>query len=92
MILFAAARSAASVSPIRAAFSVPVFDRKKHCIGSLACHFSQVHNPTSEEIKRNEMWAEMIAHVISQFSVTVAVEESPASVFEKSLDSGAVRL
>jgi GAF domain-containing protein len=72
--LFAAARSAALVSPIRAAFSVPVFDWKKHCIGSLACHFSEVHNPTNDEIQRSETWAEMIAHVISQFTTTVAVQ------------------
>lgn len=90
--LFAVARSAALLSPIRAAFSVPIFDRKKECLGSLACHFSEVHNPTSEEIKRNETWAEMIAHVISQFSVTDAVKESPARVLEKSLDSGPVHL
>ena len=65
--LFASAKAAALVSPIRAAFSVPVIDDRSECLGSLACHYDKAHTATREEIKRNETWAGLIAHAISQY-------------------------
>jgi len=52
--LFASARAAAEVSPIRAAFSVPVIDENRECLGSLACHYSEVHTASPAEIRGNE--------------------------------------
>ncbi len=66
--LFASAREAALVSPIQAAFSVPILDRQNQCLGSLACHYSEPHTPTHDEIHRNEIWATMIAHTISTYT------------------------
>ena len=66
--LFATARDAAVVSPIRAAFSVPVIDYKGECLASLACHYAEPHTPTNDEIERNELWATMIAHALSEHS------------------------
>jgi signal transduction protein with GAF and PtsI domain len=65
--LFASARTAALASPIRAAFSVPVIDDKHACIGSLACHFTGPHRPSREDIERNQTWATLIAHIISEY-------------------------
>lgn len=72
--LFAAARQAAVESPIRAAFSVPVIDANDEAIGSLACHFSEVHTPTSSEIERNRTWASLIAYTISQYKEAARTE------------------
>ena len=66
--LFASAKKAAQVSPIRAAFSVPVIDEKGDCLGSLGCHYDHPHVPDKADIERNEIWASMIAHVISRYS------------------------
>jgi GAF domain-containing protein len=66
--LFASARKAAQVSPIRSAFSVPVIDEKGDCLGSLGCHYDHPHVPAKEDIERNEIWASMIAHVICRYS------------------------
>ena len=65
--LFASARSAALVSPIRAAFSVPVIDDDHECIGSLACHYAEPHVPELEDIRRNEIWASQMAHLLTQY-------------------------
>jgi signal transduction protein with GAF and PtsI domain len=65
--LFASARTAATLSPIRSGFSVPVIDQNQECIGSLACHFREPHTPTTEEIERNQTWATLIAHIISEY-------------------------
>lgn len=65
--LFASAKEAALVSPIRAAFSVPVIDDSGKVLGSLACHYDKPHTATSEEIKRNQTWAEMMAHTIAEY-------------------------
>jgi GAF domain-containing protein len=70
--LFASAKSAALVSPIRAAFSVPVMDEAGACLGSLACHYRDVHVATPSEIKGNETWARLIAHAISQHQAPLA--------------------
>lgn len=65
--LFASAKQAAQLSPIRSAFSVPVITLSGECLGSLACHYADIHVPTPEEIKRNETWAEMMAHAIVEY-------------------------
>jgi GAF domain-containing protein len=65
--LFESAKKAALESPIRAAFSVPIIDDRDHCLGSLACHYSEAHIPPKEAIKRNEEWASLLAHAISQY-------------------------
>jgi GAF domain-containing protein len=57
--LFAEARAAAEASPIRAAFSVPVFDGDR-VIGALACHYQNPHTPTPWDIERNESFAKLI--------------------------------
>jgi GAF domain-containing protein len=69
--LFASAKAAALVSPIRAAFSVPVIDDRNECLGSLACHYDKSHTATREEIERNQTWAGLIAHVISQYKAAL---------------------
>jgi GAF domain-containing protein len=63
--LFAAAREAALNSPIRAGFSIPVLDGAGQCIGVLACVFREPHTPTTDDILRNETWADLIGHSIS---------------------------
>ena len=65
--LFESAREAAMKSPIRAGFSVPVIDENGNCLGCLASQYDEVHAATSEEIVRNQTWAEMIAHTISVY-------------------------
>jgi GAF domain-containing protein len=65
--LFSTARSAAEISPIRAAFSVPAIAEDGECLGSLACHYSKTYAPTAEQIRNNEIWANMVAHTISQY-------------------------
>lgn len=75
--LFASAKKAAQVSPIRAGFSVPVIDEKGYCLGSLGCHYDRPHVPANEDIQRNEIWATMIAHVISQYRGQGTAEPAP---------------
>jgi len=58
--LFAEGRDGAANSPIRAAFSVPVFEGHT-VIASLACHFTSPHTPTSVDIDRNQHFARLIA-------------------------------
>jgi GAF domain-containing protein len=69
--LFEVARAAAVVSPIRAAFSVPVIDDKHECLGSLACHYDRIHTASREEIDRNGTWAGLIAHAMSQYKAAL---------------------
>jgi len=57
--LFAEGRAGAEASPIRAAFSVPLLDGETS-IGSLACHYTQPHEPTKLDIERNEVFAKLI--------------------------------
>ena len=82
--LFASAKQAAQVSPIRAAFSVPVIDERGDCLGSLACHYDRPHVPRNEDIERNEIWATMIAHVISQYRAQGSAQ--PAAVLKNAQD------
>jgi GAF domain-containing protein len=58
--LFADGRDGAVNSPIRAAFSVPVFEGDK-VIASLACHYPAPHTPTALDIDRNQHFARLIA-------------------------------
>jgi GAF domain-containing protein len=74
--LFASARDAALRSPIRAAFSVPIVNDAGECFGSLACHYGKPHSPLPEEIQRNETWAGMIAHVMSQYRAATVADSS----------------
>jgi len=57
--LFAEGRAGAEDSPIRAAFSVPVFDGDR-VIGALACHYENPYTPTPWDIERNESFAKLI--------------------------------
>ena len=61
--LFAEGRDGASNSPIRAAFSVPVFQGDA-VIASLACHYTAPHMPSAVDIDRNEHFARLIAITI----------------------------
>jgi GAF domain-containing protein len=72
--LFAPAREAALVSPIRAAFSVPVIDKTGECFGSLACHYRETHTASREEIDSNKVWAAMIAHAMSHYKAAGLAE------------------
>lgn len=58
--LFAEGRDGAVNSPIRAAFSVPVFEQDQ-VIASLACHYVAPHSPTALDLERNEHFARLIA-------------------------------
>ena len=64
--LFASAREAARVSPIRAGFSVPVIDGEGRVIASLACHYDKPFTPTNYDIERNKMFAKLIAAAIDE--------------------------
>ena len=70
--LFASAKEAALVSPIRAAFSIPVIDDTGRVLGSLACHYDKPHTATDDEIKRNQTWAGLVAHTMSQYKAALA--------------------
>jgi len=72
--LFASAREDAFVSPIRAAFSVPVIDKAGECFGSLACHYGEIHTASREEIDSNKVWAAMIAPSMSRYKAAGLVE------------------
>jgi GAF domain-containing protein len=65
--LFESAKKPALESPIRAAYSVPIIDDRKHCLGSLACHYSVAHIPPKEAIQHNEEWASLLDQAISQY-------------------------
>ena len=58
--LFVEGREGADASPIRAAFSVPVFDGD-NVIAALACHFKTAHTPSALDIERNQVFARLIA-------------------------------
>lgn len=64
--LFASARAAAEVSPIRAGFSVPVVDSEGAVIAALGCHYEQPFTPTNYDIERNQMFAKLIAAAIEE--------------------------
>jgi signal transduction protein with GAF and PtsI domain len=72
---FSSARRAAVDSPIKAAFSVPVI-QNGICIGSLACHYSEQHLATNEDIDRNRIWATMLAHILSVYTGTYQPDDT----------------
>jgi len=74
--LFAEGREGASNSPIRAAFSVPVFQGDE-VIASLACHYIAPHIPSAVDIDRNEHFARLIAITLKGRGITVP----PAPIF-----------
>ena len=80
--LFAEGREGAVASPIRAAFSVPVFDGER-AVASLACHFNAPHSPSELEIERNEVLAKLIGISLrgaaSSFTAPVFISPSPGS-------------
>ena len=85
--LFADGRAGAEASPIRAAFSVPVFAGDR-VIGSLACHYTSPYTPTPWDIERNESFAKLIGvalmelHGITPQQVPIddaAIEQAMAS-------------
>lgn len=71
--LFADGRAGAEASPIRAAFSVPLLDGDA-AIASLACHFTQPHEPTRLDIERNEVFAKLITITLRGRRWTPATE------------------
>lgn len=73
--LFEEGRAGAEASPIRAAFSVPVFDGER-VIASLACHYAFVYTPTAWDIGRNESFAKLIGIALMELRAA-APEEVP---------------
>ena len=73
--LFADGRAAAEASPIRAGFSVPVFDGDR-AIGALACHYQNAYTPTPWDIERNESFAKLIGIALMELR-GLAPEEVP---------------
>ncbi|HEX7894641.1 MAG TPA: GAF domain-containing protein [Terriglobales bacterium] len=63
--LFADGRAGAEASPIRAGFSVPVFDGER-VVGSLACHYENPYTPTPWDIERNESFAKLIGIALTE--------------------------
>ena len=57
--LFAEGRKGACESPIKAAFSVPVF-QDAEAVASLACHYAAPCVPSAVDIDRNEHFARLI--------------------------------
>ena len=73
--LFADGRAGAETSPIRAGFSVPVFDGDR-VIGSLACHYDTAYTPTPWDIERNESFAKLIGVALMELH-GIAPQEVP---------------
>jgi len=79
--LFADGRDGAANSPIRAAFSVPVFQGDA-VIASLACHYTAPHVPSAVDIDRNEHFARLIAITLKGRGVMTL----PAPIFARASD------
>ncbi len=73
--LFADGRAGAVASPIRAAFSVPVFDGDR-VIGALACHYETPYTPSPWDIERNESFAKLIGVALMELR-GIAPQEVP---------------
>lgn len=71
--LFEEGRAGALESPIRAAFSVPVFENEQ-VVGSLACHYAAPYNPTPSDIERNENFAKLIGAALSELRAGASIE------------------
>ncbi len=72
---FADGRAGAEASPIRAGFSVPVFDGDR-VIGALACHYKNAYTPTPWDIERNESFAKLIGIALVELR-GIAPQEVP---------------
>jgi GAF domain-containing protein len=70
--LFAEGLKGAENSLIRAAFSVPVFQRDR-VIASLACHYAAPHTPSALDIERNEHFARLIAIILTSHRIETAL-------------------
>lgn len=64
--------AAAHHTPIRACFSVPIVGRSGTVHGSLACHFKKVHAPSTYDIERNELFAQLIAFALEEAEISTA--------------------
>ncbi len=73
--LFADGRAGAEASPIRAGFSVPVFDGDR-VIGALACHYENPYTPSPWDIERNESFAKLIGIALMELR-GIAPQEVP---------------
>jgi GAF domain-containing protein len=80
--LFTEGRGGAVASPIRAAFSVPVFDGEK-VIASLACHFTTPHAPSAVDVERNEAFARLMGIVLRGRMPIAFAEPFFASALDK---------
>jgi GAF domain-containing protein len=63
-------------SPIRAGFSVPIFNGD-HVIGSLGCHYKNPYTPTPWDIERNESFAKLIGIALQELR-GIAPSAAPA--------------
>jgi GAF domain-containing protein len=79
--LFADGVRGAQNSPIRAAFSVPVFAGDV-ATGSLACHYQNPYTPSPWDIERNESFAKLIGIALMELRGTapegLLVHDSPS--------------
>ncbi len=57
---------------INASFSVPVIGHDGRVHGSLACHFTRVHRPSTYDVERNELFARLIAYSLEESSSAAA--------------------
>jgi GAF domain-containing protein len=71
--LFEDGRAGAVDSPIRAAFSVPVFEGSQ-VVGSLACHYAAPYTPSASDIERNESFAKLIGVSLTELRDTAPME------------------
>jgi len=76
--LFASAKAAAEATPIRAAFSTPILGTSGYRIGSVACHFREPHTPSTSDLIRNKLWAELIAHTVEENRESFPRADGPA--------------
>lgn len=71
--LFEEGRAGALDSPIRAAFSVPVFEGDQ-VVGSLACHYAAPYAATPSDIERNENFAKLIGVALTELRASASIE------------------
>ncbi len=77
--LFSDCREAAQKSGMRSGFSVPVLAASGECIGTLGCQFREQHCPTTFDIERNRLFAQLIAFAIAR-EKELAGKKASASV------------
>lgn len=62
--LFADCASAARKAGVRAGFSIPVMMPDDTCIGTLAAHYSHIHEPRRSDIDRMTLFARLISMAV----------------------------